>query len=514
MIKTLIADDDIEMLQGLEHIIPWEEHGFTIVGKADNGSEALILVEQSLPDLLITDITMPGLNGLELIRRAKMINPGLKSVLLTCHEDFHFAKTALELESEDYLVKYTLTDEELLRTLRKVSAKYQAEQSQKAERSLSLNKLLARDNFFMSLVHQTPADPEQMADAVRVLNIALPPGSFQIIGVFADNLETLPPGTEVHITNCIATLLQEQPERNFFRYAENSWMILSWTSPAPGARSQNDLDFAKLLQQQVLEASHVSVSVTFSSACPALAGLRQAVDEACALRESYFYSEPGALVCQAQTFSNVDPHDLYQRYQAALKEILETGPASRLREWMEQSLRSLEDAKYPPAIVKSLFRRMLVDMEAAAGRHSITFEGFHLAGDTLGRYRAVLSEVIRFFLERLEESRGGSRRKEIQRVIDYIDGHLGENIRCERMAKYVNMNSSYFSRLFKTEMGVSFSDYLIQRRMERASVLLANSESSIDEIAKTVGIENPSYFYRVYKKITGKTPGKVRNQSL
>ena len=80
------------------------------------------------------------------------------------------------------------------------------------------------------------------------------------------------------------------------------------------------------------------------------------------------------------------------------------------------------------------------------------------------------------------------------------------------MANYVNMNSNYFSRLFKNEIGMSFSDYLLNKRMDVATELLNNSDYSIEEITKAIGIESISYFYRAYKKITGNTPGDVRNK--
>ena len=514
MIRTVIADDDIEMLQGLEHIIPWEEYGFTIVGKADNGTDALKVVQETVPDLLITDITMPGLDGLELIRESKKsINPELKSVLLTCHEDFHFAKAAIELSSEDYLVKYTLTEEELIRTLLKIKAKYQTEQQQKAGRDLNLNKLLVRDNFFMNIIKKTLTDPDEIVRTAALLKINLPAGPFRTVGLFVDNQspDSLLPELGAQITDSIAAVLQNQPQGTYFQFAANAWMVLSWSAADPLSRKSKDLALIKAIQQSVLNDLQTNLSATYIPECPAITELGQPVQEANALRESYFYLEPGAFVCAKQVFASGQPGDLYKQYAAPLKAALETGQAQKLLDVIRQLTQTLQDAKYAPSSVKSLFHRILVDIEAVAGRYGITFEDFKLTGDRFSQYQAALLAIVRFSLEKLDEARGNSRRPEIHRVIAYIDGHLGENIRCEKMAKLVNMNSSYFSRLFKTEMGVSFSDYLINRRMEVASVLLSSSDYSIDEIAKSVGIENPSYFYRVYKKTTGKTPGKVRN---
>lgn len=118
MIKTLIVDDDVEMLNWLEQVVPWKKNGFKIIGRAKNGAEAYELCIREMPELIITDITMPKVDGLELISLIKKDNPDVKSVMLTCHEGFKFAQEALKINADDYVLKYTLTSESIEKLLR------------------------------------------------------------------------------------------------------------------------------------------------------------------------------------------------------------------------------------------------------------------------------------------------------------------------------------------------------------------------------------------------------------
>ena len=130
MIRTLIVDDDIEMLQGLANIINWEDYGFSIVGKAENGFEALNIISEIMPDVVITDITMPVMNGLELIREAKKFKPDIKSVIISCHEEFNYAREAIRLEADEYIIKHTLTEDELIKVINTLKIKIQNESEQ------------------------------------------------------------------------------------------------------------------------------------------------------------------------------------------------------------------------------------------------------------------------------------------------------------------------------------------------------------------------------------------------
>ncbi|MCL6459056.1 MAG: response regulator, partial [Gorillibacterium sp.] len=147
--KIFMVDDDIEMLNGLEAFVPWAEYGFQLVGKSNNAYDSLDEIKATKPDILVTDITMPGINGFELARECKAVLPDLKVVFLTCHEDFEYAREAFKLQAEDYLVKHTLTEEELLEKM--LSLKTAIEEQKRNRQYLAgvhANKDIIAETYF------------------------------------------------------------------------------------------------------------------------------------------------------------------------------------------------------------------------------------------------------------------------------------------------------------------------------------------------------------------------------
>jgi YesN/AraC family two-component response regulator len=211
-------------------------------------------------------------------------------------------------------------------------------------------------------------------------------------------------------------------------------------------------------------------------------------------------------------YKNKNTSNLYTEFGPALKGFLSMQKHSELSECIENLFERITAERYAPKEIRILLRRLFIDMEATFSKYGINMEHFQIKGDTFKMYKSITVKALEYIFEKLGEPRNITSRPEVNKVIEYINSHINEEISCESMAGFVSMNSNYFSRLFKNEVGISFSDYLVNRRMEVATELLSNSGLSIEEIVEAVGIESISYFYRVYKKITGKTPGDIRNK--
>jgi len=351
MIKVILVEDDIEMLEGLKHVIDWESLGFSIVGTARNGNAALSLVEKHAPDVIITDITMPMMSGLELISAVKKIHPQIKSVIISCHEEFEYAREALRLNANEYLLKHTLTAEALTQVIHKVKA--------------------AID------------------------------------------------------------------------------------------------------------------------------------DEAKQLQNYYGIDEPSTDIHQSYQLKKLT--SLYESYAPVMKSAIKNAEGGLLIETAKQFMEAVGD-QYHPAPFKVILSKLLIEMAMIMpNSHGISIESLQLKHGS-----QYFMDTIQFMAEKLTKAKYKTSNLDVLKAIEYIESHLDTNISGKGVAKHVNMNSSYFSRLFSKELGVSFSDFVLQKRIARATELLSSTKHSVDEIADMVGIESISYFYRIYKRMTGKTPGDVR----
>jgi two-component system, response regulator YesN len=152
---------------------------------------------------------------------------------------------------------------------------------------------------------------------------------------------------------------------------------------------------------------------------------------------------------------------------------------------------------------------LIIDIKSLANKNGVEINcktGF----DTMEECTKSLEKAITVYGEGLEAVLSRSFRNEIKKVLQYIDENISDHITCDKMSEYIKMNTNYFSRLFKKEIGMSFSDYVIKKRVEKATYFLKYSGLVVEEIAFLTGFSNVSYFYKTYKRITGKTPKEIR----
>lgn len=526
MIKTLLVDDDIEMLQGLANIIRWEDYGFSIEGKATNGYEALNLITEIKPDVLITDITMPIMNGLDLIRESKKFLPNMKSVLISCHEEFNYAQEAIRLEADEYIIKHTLTEDELIRVINNLKKKIWNEREQrdkllKANRELNINKYVIREKFYLDIMDSNILNKEELGSRAALSNISLPESNFRMISFFVDNIDEILKKCPIQeyelfkfsILNIIEEITHGNAGINSFSYGRNAFALLYWDNTAEVQISQRIIYMAKEIRDSIQSVLEFKPSVCVSGVYKDIFSLKKASQETEALREAYFYKGCGEIILARKDYRNSDSGTLYKEFGPELKGLLSSHNRSEIVRCINALFERITEEDYTPAGAKSLLRRLIVDMEIAFGKYGIDMESFQLKGDTFATYKKIVEDALEYVFKTLRDARSVTSREEINKVIEYIETHLSEEINCESMANYINMNSNYFSRLFKNEIGITFSDYLVNKRMEVATDLLNNSDYTIEEITTEIGIESISYFYRVYKKITGYTPGDIRNRA-
>ncbi len=525
MIRVLLVDDDVEMLQGLANIICWEDYGFTIAGTAVNGLEALNMITEIMSDLVVTDITMPAMDGLELIREAKKFKQGLKSLIISCHEDFEYAREAIRLEADEYILKHTLTGEELIKVLANIKEKIEYERRQldsiyKTSRGLYMNRDVILEKFFTDIMGNNLIAWPEISDRSELSGIMLPEGSFRLISAFVDDIDdVLRQGPirdysslKASVLNIIEDILKSSENITVFPYRKNAFGLLYWDNTKEVPLKQKIIAMLVEIQKNVRTVLSFNISFCISGVYDNMRDLKKAAAEAEVLRDSYFFKGPGEIITEKAQFSLSEPKELYEEFGPGIKGLLNMRKRKETVELLDSLFVRASAGEYSPNCVRLLFRHLIADMESISGRYEMNPENYQVRYDTFAAYRRAFMAELGYVFDRLDEPVNKISRPEIRKVIEYIDSHLSEDISCDYMAGYVNMNSSYFSRLFKSEVGSSFSDYLINKRMETATKLLGNSDYSIEQIINAVGIESISYFYRAYKKITGNTPGDIRNK--
>lgn len=525
MLKVVVADDEARVCQLILMLADWESLGMEVVGTASNGLEALELVERLHPDILITDIRMPGCHGLELIERAKGEFPQLEIVIISGYAHFEFAQTAIKHGVGDYLLK-PIKREELMATLEKLGQRCRqrsqsASEVERLRQTNQENEDQLRQRLPLDILNQRleAVTEEGLWETYRfragrglyqvaLLKIDDPSGSFS-------------PATMDIIQDKTATIFQNEMRgvcEEWLMSFQAGWgcCLLSFAAEGQNAVRKH----LRSCLNQLLAQRSVFGAVEFSLALgPAAAGI-------------------GALPACAQTARRVAANRLTEGTGRLLEGIPKPSGLDRdrvldqYRRQMERGMDGL-DAQLLDEAVEELLRASravphiqgweLLELTVAAGRMFLLrpeIEGrerlgqeFEAACDRCGRKPELFQCLDRLQREQLEavcRRRHNDAIRPIRMAKQYVQQHYSQPITLEDVCEVVGFSSSYFSALFKKETGEGFAKYLTRVRMERARELLQQTSLPVSEICARVGYSDLKHFTQNFKKETNLNPGQYR----
>jgi YesN/AraC family two-component response regulator len=526
MIKVVIIDDDIEMLIGLKDIIDWKQYGYTVIGVAENGDKALDIIEEYKPEVVITDITMPEMDGFDLINKAQDIVPNIKSIILTCHEDFSNAKQALNIKAYDYIVKYMLTKESLIEVLLGLKQSIEDEKSMstkmlRIDEVINENKETLKQKLLMELINHTSEENDDILQTYKKADsfkIKLPDKEYILFSLYIDDFDINIINSKIKskkllyfsMQNIFDEIFKNYQKYSYFDYSDDIKLILFWQDIESSNSSDTFFNYnLHQYQKCISEYLGIEVSICVSSKYDNLFHINKAFIECNTLRDEYFYTGNSNIISgKHKKWSEED--SLYNKYNNDWLKILYTNNCEKMVCFIERTSLDAIKLNYLPCRVKKLFRDFIIDIKSEANKSGIAINCVSEFDTMYGCIQSVKNAIL-VYTEQISYKFDRNFRPDIIIVLNYIDKNLQQHISCEGMAQYINMNTSYFSRLFKKETGLTFSDYLISKKIEKATFFLKYSQIPIEEVASSVGFINISYFYKAYKKATGKTPGETRN---
>lgn len=494
MYKVIIADDDFLVRTYLKQMIDWEAHGFTIAGDAKNGKDALKLIEQERPALIITDICMPVLDGIGLIRELRARKQPGHILVLSGHDDFAYVHEAMRLGIDDYLLKDDLTPENILHFLQEhlKEAGVEQELPVSQEELAKIGKAKLQEDFFAAFCQGKITEAELPTSAKRV---GLPErfsfaAACQITlrgwqvrrKQFTD--EDLASFRQAFSEMCQTFLGHQQPElwgQSFPVQVEaGEWGLLL---VFPHAVSQAAvIQRLQALGQKlsVLAKRYFDLQLVLLLTAPqtnwlALQNARQAMAERA---ESLFYLSQGLYHIEDLPILQTQAPSVEGLSVEELCEQLTKTPLTRqarinflyhcLADEDAAALQALADAESLPAFLAAL-RTKLTALQSARQLHP-----------------------------------------SVRQALTILEGHYRENLTQAEIAAAVHLNPAYFSTLFKKNMGKGFREYLAELRITAVKKRLRNSTERIKDIAATEGFDDYPYFCRLFKHLVGQTPQEYR----
>ncbi len=510
--KILLVDDEMLDLQAMEAFVPWRELGFEVKAAVNSGFHALEVLEREAIDLLVTDIHMPNMTGLELARRALEKQSGLKILFISGHQDFNYVKTAMSLNACSYVLK-PIDDEELMATLSSVHTQMNEERRRQETEHVYkemipivqkeyLQQVLegSRDPKHVSLLLDSP-DGKAMKWPLSVAIVEPDDWSWKLNQYTEKEKKSI-----LHaFQHGVAKVCQEQHIHFVCRMANQRMAILLEAS-----------------KQEVIVLEELLASAQEKFPFTMTGGIGNAVNEPFQLAESYqqasaaldykMFVGKGKWIAfdkiegtELQDAENVEIQ-LDSLFQAIHDELNKLFRATRYlhSRWTIYHFTMfivLKLEAYLQHLNEDLFK--ILDIELKNLDILLQFETIDDIHSWLRRRLFEISEL-------LHQKNMNKNSKLIREIIDYVQMHLKENLTLRHISDHFTFSPNYLGLIFKEQTGKNYSEYVVDMRMEKAGELLKNPSMKVYEVADLVGYRYLPYFSRQFKESYGMTPNEFR----
>ncbi|MDU6263225.1 MAG: response regulator [Anaerocolumna aminovalerica] len=511
--NILIVDDDLLIRNWLKILLQQIQNIQTFIFEASNGQEALEACRKNSIELVITDIKMPVINGLDLIESLKKEFPAIRFCVLSSYDDFDYVKNALKAGALDYILKAEMQLDDLSQILVKVQNSIRMEKKYTLDNCEENNQIPA----FTALYKEYTRNEEGI-DSLPFLQRLSPALSLDnlMIVIFTVLTENDTSGERI-ASLAMDTILANNYNGIAFPLSHDSSVIF-YNSAATILEDQEEeyIKLMSILSNNLSSYEQLSLSDSILLPYKSNKSIKSTIDSGVETIDfcSFYNTNCKKLKLVIEQHSNKSV--LYTLIQKHLD----------LRDYdkiTEDTLLFIENAfnrQLIPAKLISAIRgavRILLssDIIINSTDQQIVEKLDGLSEDinnskTYGDLKDTATQFLKEYTN-YAKSRLSGRTLSIQTALQYIDDNYMNKITLDDVAKYVYLNSSYLSQLFKKEMNVPFSDYIEEVRIKRAKLLLKETDYSMNQVAEAVGFSTQNYFTRIFKKSTGLTPIKYRN---
>lgn len=540
MLKIFLAEDEVIVRETIKRMIPWEDLGFELVGEAADGEMALPLLLRQKPDLLITDIKMPFMDGLTLAKVAKKEIPGLKVVILSGYDDFNYAKQAINIGVEDYLLK-PITKNALIERLTEIRSRYEHEKTQKEyyekfHREMQAYEKNSSRDFFEALVSGS-MDMMEIYRRSEKLGLDIVAEAYNVL-IFTMNCEEYFSGQREGYSEWEAESLELLEEFfsentsamlfrcNIFSYGvlikgqketieENTRSCVSEIQRIFDRKEQKRQWFVAagepVERLSQIQKSYYSASRAFSQ--------RYLYDEnilyydEMASMEKKNVTEDDSTYLQKVDVNALNPAILQKFLSNGLLEETENFVKDYFYAIGQEPLESLVFRNYVTLNVRFSVMSFLKEIgcDTRTLEQEDTEDVLSESSKSLENAIAYAEKIISQAIALRDQNSGNKNRSILKTAVDFIDSHyMEEDMSLNKAANAANVSANHFSALFSQNMGQTFIEYLTNLRMNKAKEYLRCTSMRSSEIAGEIGYKDAHYFSYLFKKTQGMTPSDYR----
>lgn len=535
MYKMIVVDDESWIRERLIHTIDWDELGIKVIGEASDGEEALKISKELLPDIILTDIRMPVFDGLEFTKRLKESNITAKVVIISGYNDFEYARKAIKLGAFDYILK-PVEDSDLINVIERCLEQINLEKRKevlfkKADRQIKESQPVLKEKFFSNLVNGYFKNEKDIV------------AELEYFGIKNNNLNHI--CFIIQIDDFEAVTQEKKPDNLLIQF-----VLCNITKDFNNRLGENELFFSHsgevvciissaneeaVLTRQIMSISNgIRKMVKKVLEYTVTIGIGETYTNIFSISESYRQAKQ-ALLHKAYLgkdriydIRSIDIQHMpvfYKLYDTeTLVNNIKTGKKEHALANLDTIIKDVSssnnnirpvDLKFIYIdIVNSIFKTSIEGKSSNEDFSDFSFNFFEQLNkiQTINEIHVWLSDTIIRIIDYLEKSQSSKKRKIVNKAVEYIENHYEEPMALNDVAEKMFLNASYFCKIFKDEIGESFTRYLMKLRVQKAIKLMNDPTLKIYEIAQKVGYDDVQYFTKIFKSLQGISPMQYREK--
>lgn len=526
--KVMLVDDEEEVREAIKRRIDWEEIGFRVVASAENGEDALEKAEQCNPDVVMTDIKMPFMDGLTMLRLLKQQIPDLKSAIFSGFDDFEYAKEAIRLEAEEYILKPIDADE-----LKSVFIKIKQRLDEERNNKRDIDKLrqyyeqslpMLKEQIIIGLLEgrETHADMEkyQTEYGIEIESAFYCVGVFSVSELDGKNGNLEGPLTTVSLNRIVNEAFEDGINIISLNYLDSVVVLAKLKTTDEYAGFVGQMDKICKVGARILN-------------CNVIAGIGRVYGSAEAIHISFLeakdathyrmFIDNNQVIC----ISDVEPKQgienyVYEKQLRHLIREVKVGTTESIEAEISGLMDALKKNSSGISQIQQLYMEFLVELSRLARGHQlydeVDFANINIKEELAGfssteMFGERIMSLCTLLNQKINDNRFDSTQKLAQDAKQYIMDHYAESsLSVDDICTHLGVGTSYFSSVFKKDTGMSFVSYLTEIRMNEAQRLLDTTNEKSYVIANMVGYDEPNYFSYVFKKQFGVSPSKYRQK--
>lgn len=537
MYKLIIVDDEEEIKQGIIQKIEWEKFGFEVVGSAENGKEALDLIEESIPDVVITDISMPLMDGLELVANLRANFPTIKAVILTGFDEFKFAQQAIKYEVLDYILKPILPkniEDLLVKIKTQLDNEFaQKEDMKKLKQHYNESLPVLRDKFLTSLITSKYSIPK-LENRSSFFKLCLTGKEFIVAAANIDSYNFDDKNHEEDyfelmkfaVLNISQEVVSKYSLGEAFFHDDNLVIIAKFDEGNKTTIINRSFSLLEEIRQNVEKYLKITITIGLGSICNSISKLKSSYEFALsALEYKKIIGYNKVIFIEDLEPQSSDSIMFDESKEQMLISSIKFGTEKDVSKSVNTLFIDLPSTKSSfkeyqlylmeiLAAISKLSRHFELDIGLVLGGNSNIFVDI-FKFNTMNEVKNWIEEICIKLMNYLSDKRQNTTKILLEKAKDYItQNYYDEELSIQKLANYLHISSCYLSTIFKKEAGETFLKYLIGIRLNQAKELLTNSDLKTSEIAEKIGYPDLNYFSYFFKKNCGMSPREYKNKFL